>query len=711
MDDNLKRIVSEATRVCRERGQKVDPYVVAYVTSLEDARGALHALVPDVSLEAGPISSEAVAVIGGHVAGLVGNARDPRIRTAMMQVLMEVAYKQQRELIEKETAEQQERAGMLQRAVTGPRALRGNTPDAYDKFYKLVLEAVAVEAGLELAVADPTAHAELRAALESVFPVSAVARFVTLGEGERLTQLAELARICTGICLYNRSCGAGGSALPAAAASYLPQAQRLLRDISRCCVEVNEQLAQLQVMLGRLPPPPAPPAPAAAAAEGEGEGEGEGEAAAAAAEPAEPADVAERRRQLHSEIINRGQALQLFESLSADLGEGLEAAQQLDAELEHVLVQVAEAVGGSAAVPKDRVYPLFDRLGALHAGLHQELRLLVVRQRLYDELTELAALAPGSALAAGAAAGAGKKTSGTSTSTTGSRAASAAAAGQPPSAAAAIEALAEQLDETTLAGLDALASGRPQPAAPPAAADGEEGAAAATAAPPPLEYIRPASHSQLQPGLALAGFCPGALGGRPPAAGGVALLRRANPRLGYLAFGDNVYGFASNADMRAFMADPAGVLAGVSHAVGAEPLLARPLGLPPPVPSADVHAVLLAMSGPLKVDFGCQTPVHFLERHIDKDYEWNVWALRRRALALANLRNKATHSAQTAESHFKRENETQVWKPREAVVQTRVTKGQAMPRKLQYVAGLRGAADVKMNVVRLELDLGQPHQH
>ncbi len=44
-------------------------------------------------------------------------------------------------------------------------------------------------------------------------------------------------------------------------------------------------------------------------------------------------------------------------------------------------------------------------------------------------------------------------------------------------------------------------------------------------------------------------------------------------------------------------------------------------------------------------------------------------------------------------------------------MQTRVNKGQAMPRKLQYVAGLRGAPDVKMNVVRLDLDLGQPHQH
>lgn len=116
-------------------------------------------------------------------------------------------------------------------------------------------------------------------------------------------------------------------------------------------------------------------------------------------------------------------------------------------------------------------------------------------------------------------------------------------------------------------------------------------------------------------------------------------------------------------------------------------------------------------AGPLKVDFGAQTPVHFVERHIDPSYEWNVWALRRRALALANLRQKATHSAQTAASHFRRDADTQVWKPKEAQVQTRADKGQAMPKKLQYVAGLRGAPDVKMNVVRLELDLGQPHQH
>ncbi|GFR41820.1 hypothetical protein Agub_g2592 [Astrephomene gubernaculifera] len=664
MEDNLKRIVAETTRLCRERGQKVDPFVAAYVASLEDARGSLD--VPGVRLDS-KLSAESVAAIGKQIAGILLRGADPRLKTAMMQVLMEAAYKQQRELVEKETTEQQERAGMLQRAITGPRALKGNSADAYDRFYKLVLEAVCVEAGMEAAVQDQAANAEVRAALESVFPVSGVARFLTLSEAERLAQLSELARIATGICLYNRSLGQGGAALPAAAASYLPQAHRLLRDINRCCSDVSEQLVRLHAMVSQLPPPPAAD---------------DKETAAASAAAGEE----ERRRALlHAEVLNRGQALQLYESLKADLQEGLDAAQQLDTELEHTILQVHDAVGGSSAVGKEVVYPLFDRLGALHTGLHQELRMLVVRQRLYDELSGLSALPPNSVLLpstpSSTESGASKRSTAVGTST-------------------AADALAEQLSETTLAGLDALENGSRAASGDGAADAGGSGG---------LEYIRPTSPSQLQPGLALAGFCAGTLARRPT--GRYPLLRRANPRLGYLAYQDKVYGFATNADMQAFLADPAGCLAEVDGAVRREPLLARPLGLPPPRTTADVHAVLQAMSGTLKVDFGCQTPVHFLERNMDKDYEWNVWALRRRALALANLRDKATHSAQTAESHFKRENETQVWRPRDATVQTRVSKGQSMPRKLQYVAGLRGAPDVKMNVVRLELELGQPHQH
>lgn len=41
-----------------------------------------------------------------------------------------------------------------------------------------------------------------------------------------------------------------------------------------------------------------------------------------------------------------------------------------------------------------------------------------------------------------------------------------------------------------------------------------------------------------------------------------------------------------------------------------------------------------------------------------------------------------------------------------------VHKGSTMPRKLRYVAGLRGAPErAKMRVVSLELDIGQTHQY
>jgi hypothetical protein len=106
-------------------------------------------------------------------------------------------------------------------------------------------------------------------------------------------------------------------------------------------------------------------------------------------------------------------------------------------------------------------------------------------------------------------------------------------------------------------------------------------------------------------------------------------------------------------------------------------------------------------------------------------------------IALANLRQKATHSAQTVLSGFRREGTSQTWLPKEAAVQTKVgfvgrvpgdaekemtgmqgnscvavcvvraqvNKGSSVPKKLRYVTGLRGGPDTKMAVVSLELDV------
>ena len=377
-------------------------------------------------------------------------------------------------------------------------------------------------------------------------------------------------------------------------------------------------------------------------------------------------------------------------------------AHQAPTDTGHVfgfLLQVRDAVGSSAAVSKDVIYPLFDRLGALHIALTEELRLLVVRQRLYEQATGLlggfTSMLPSPLLMIATLKGK-----------------------VPTNPWVSKLALPSPLEREAQAAADSML-----PSDLPVFPEG-------------FEYIGPhASSEETHQGISLAGFCSASIAelGRAPAIGTPCnpesrdsaanasppalprpwTLKLIKPSLGFVKVVSTgeLLGFSSPVAMRAFAADPTGVLSGVDAAVLRQPLLAKLLGRSALHPSLAIQTIVGIMAGPLKVDFGCQTPVHFVERNIDYGYEWNQWALRRRALALANLRGKRTHSTQSALSHFKRDGDTQVWLPKDALVQTRVDKGQSMPKKLQFVSGLRGSPNVKMNVIRLEMDLGQPHQH
>merc|ERR1712146_397178 len=92
----------------------------------------------------------------------------------------------------------------------------------------------------------------------------------------------------------------------------------------------------------------------------------------------------------------------------------------------------------------------------------------------------------------------------------------------------------------------------------------------------------------------------------------------------------------------------------------------------------------------VKKDSSCQTELHPIESHIDKNYEWNEWELRRKALKLADLRRKQTHSTQTHLSHFRRENSTQVYLPETKSIQTRKDGYTNTSKPVTYVRGLRG---------------------
>jgi hypothetical protein len=160
------------------------------------------------------------------------------------------------------------------------------------------------------------------------------------------------------------------------------------------------------------------------------------------------------------------------------------------------------------------------------------------------------------------------------------------------------------------------------------------------------------------------------------------------------------------------VARPAAYVAALRALLRAQPHLAPALAFLDATQPRFVAGVVDLGYDAIKCDMGCQTPTHFVERYVDHSYQWNSWALRRHALKLASLQTKATRGAQTAASGFRRDAESQYWVAKVAASQTPVSKGQAMPRQLRYVKGLRGdPVTTKMSVVSMELDLGQPHQY
>ena len=123
---------------------------------------------------------------------------------------------------------------------------------------------------------------------------------------------------------------------------------------------------------------------------------------------------------------------------------------------------------------------------------------------------------------------------------------------------------------------------------------------------------------------------------------------------------DRLYGLSSNGARIVFNANVKGNVEKVLQRVGKLPVLVHLFQMQDSFPMLKIEAICESFSERLKVNFGTQCPIHFLDKHIDYKYQWNVWDMRRSVLSLADLRQKLTHSVQTHESHFRRENCTQV---------------------------------------------------
>jgi hypothetical protein len=175
------------------------------------------------------------------------------------------------------------------------------------------------------------------------------------------------------------------------------------------------------------------------------------------------------------------------------------------------------------------------------------------------------------------------------------------------------------------------------------------------------------------------------------------LLLPSNPHIGVFLHRERYYCFSSKQAAEAFAANPDSYIFDIIEAAKKSPELIQLLELHSQFAAMSPHSQGVSTGRMIekpvtKCDAGVQTEVHPIESNIVKSYEWNEWELRRKAIKLANLRQKVTHSVQTDLSHFRRDVDTQVYLPKQVETQTKRVKHTSVPQPARFIAGLRGDA-------------------
>ncbi|KAI3364124.1 hypothetical protein L3Q82_010802 [Scortum barcoo] len=185
------------------------------------------------------------------------------------------------------------------------------------------------------------------------------------------------------------------------------------------------------------------------------------------------------------------------------------------------------------------------------------------------------------------------------------------------------------------------------------------------------------------------------------------LLPGSNPHIGVLKHKEKLYVFSSKEAALKFASSPDDFIAEVADKAKHSPELIQLLKLQQQFSSIGPYSEMQPRESllvkPIKCESGTQTDIHPMETNVVKSYEWNEWELRRKAIKLADLWTKVTHSAQTDLSHMRRENITQTWLPKNAACQSKREGESNVPKPHIYLAGLRGQRDkqvVKTNLTR-----------
>ncbi|KAM9195625.1 cilia- and flagella-associated protein 206 [Mergus octosetaceus] len=227
----IKVIIREVGEECAAKGQAVSETLVAFMVKavVLDPRNEFNV---DQILTKKDVQN----LIQLCVTRLL-DTTNPSLSTIKMQVYFDMNYANRAELLREQHRVLEGRLAPLVRDITDSRP---RVPDEMMKVYQMIVSYMLLSSGLG-SPTDIEVVREATAALQSIFPQTALGAFISLSKKEKEQQLKNLAMLVTGIRLFNKECGKGGKGiddLPAILNEVLPSATRTIEDSLNTCHEL-----------------------------------------------------------------------------------------------------------------------------------------------------------------------------------------------------------------------------------------------------------------------------------------------------------------------------------------------------------------------------------------------------------------------------------------------------------------------------------------
>ncbi|XP_031466937.1 cilia- and flagella-associated protein 206 [Phasianus colchicus] len=238
----LRHIIRQAGQQCAARGHPVSESVVAFMVKavVLDPRN-------DFDVDQILTKKDVQNLIQLCVSRLL-DTTNPSLSTIKMQVYFDLNYANRAELLREHRRVLEGRLAPLLRDITDSRP---RTQEEMKHVYQRIVSYVLLSSGLG-SPTDIEVVREVIAALQSIFPQTALVSFLSLSKKDKEQQLKNLTMLVTGIRLYNKECGKGGKGiddLPAILNEAIPAATQSIEDhLNACHVLAHHYTALLESM-------------------------------------------------------------------------------------------------------------------------------------------------------------------------------------------------------------------------------------------------------------------------------------------------------------------------------------------------------------------------------------------------------------------------------------------------------------------------------